>query len=139
MWEERNKPYILTYYPAWELCAGSYWQEPLNDWHTRWLECGGKLYEGRMIAATWSNIWERISKSFSDSLNTPYPPYARSSCTRWSTVKREEAIRLGVFTEAEHEAQIEKLPPPPPLLGKDGNPIPTELLEELVRALKSEQ
>lgn len=117
---------------------GSYWQESLDEWHERWCKCGGKLFDGRMIAATWNIIWGRLSQTFYDGLSTPYPPYARSSCARWTAIGQDEAIVIGVISEQEHNERIAQLPPPEPFLDKDGKPIPTELLVELARELEKD-
>ena len=138
MWDDRNSSYALRSYPAWELCLGNYWQESLEEWHVRWLKCGGKLSEGRMVAAKWDSIWENLSNTFYDGLNTPYPPYARSSCASWKEIGQDEAIVIGVISEQEYNEQIAKLSPPEPLLDKNGNPISKELLKELARALEAD-
>jgi len=101
MWEQRRDPNSLWQFPAWELCLGTYWQEPLEEWHSRWKHCGGRLCEGRMIAAKWDGIWERLSSTFYDGLGHPYPPYARSSCAHWSQIDQDEAIVAGAISESE--------------------------------------
>lgn len=63
-WEHRNDEITLAQVPAWELRLGVYWEEDVNEWHRRWAKCGGKLFEGRMIAATWDTIWEQLSDCY---------------------------------------------------------------------------
>lgn len=137
MWEERENPASLWSFPAWELCLGNYWHESKEEWHSRWTRCGGKLAEGRMIAAKWDVIWETLSSTFYDGLGFPYPPYARSSCAYWSDIDQDEAIVVGAISEADfndYMAQFSRKP----LIGKDGKPIPNELLQAIRDGLEEE-
>ena len=121
--------------PAWELRLGVYWVEDVSEWHIRWAKCGGKLFEGRMIAAKWDGIWEKLSDTFSNGLGQPYPPYARSSCADWYEIDADEAIVLGTISEAEYKEQLAAFPSEP-LLDRDGKPISKELLSEVLRELE---
>jgi hypothetical protein len=130
MWEDRTNPSALRQFPAWELTLGFYWQENEEEWHSRWRECGGRLFEGRMIAAKWDAVWERLSSTFYDGLGHPYPPYARSSCARWASIDEDEAIVVGAISESEflaHTSQAHR----EPLNDEEGNIISREELEEL--------
>lgn len=138
MWEERNDPISLPMHPAWELCLGYEWEESLPEWHVRWQKCGGMLHEGRMIAAKWDPIWERLSATFYDGLGKPYPPYARSSCARWRNIGQDEAIVIGAISEAEYEDRMNMFPPPEPLIDKDGNPLSQDKLKQLLQELQEE-
>lgn len=135
MWNDRNSSHALWSYPAWELYPGNYWQESIEEWHVRWHKCGGRLSEGRMIAAKWDSIWEKLSNTFYDGLNTPYPPYARSSCASWKEIGQDEAIFIGAISEASFKEYMAKQPPSEPLLDKDGKPISKELLKSVAREL----
>lgn len=136
-WQERNNPARLWSYPAWELRLGSYWEESLEEWHTRWNDCGGRLSDGRMIAAKWDGIWGRLSSTFYDGLTQPYPPYARSSCAFWADVDKDEAIVVGAISESDYEDYMAQFPREP-LLDKDGNPIPAELIRGALKELEEE-
>lgn len=135
MWEEREDADALWQYPAWELCLGQYWEESLSEWHARWLECGGRLCEGRMIAVKWNGIWAKLSSTFYDGLGQPYPPYARSSCAYWMSVNQDEAIVTGAISETEFHDYIAQFPREP-LLGKDGEPISKEFLQSILKELE---
>jgi hypothetical protein len=128
MWEERDGFSGPWQFPAWELCLGAYWDESLADWHSRWQRCGGRLCDGRMIAAKWDGIWARLSSTFYDGLGHPYPPYARSSCAHWMNVGQDEAIVTGAISESELNDYMARFPREP-LKDKDGNPISKELLQ----------
>lgn len=135
MWEERDGSDGPWQFPAWELCLGTYWEESLSDWHSRWHRCGGRLCDGRMIAAKWDGIWSRLSGTFYDGLGQPYPPYARSSCAHWSNVDQDEAIVTGAITETEFNEYMTRFPREP-LKDKQGNPIPKELIQAALDELK---
>jgi hypothetical protein len=134
MWEERHDSNLLWSFPAWELCLGPYWQEPLTEWHARWQRCGGILSEGRMIAPKWDVIWERLSGTFDDGLGQPFPPYARSSCAHWTDVGQDEAIVVGAISESAFRDYMGQFPREP-LRDKDGNPISKEFLEAVASEL----
>lgn len=138
MWNDRNSSYALWSYPAWELYLGNYWQESIEEWHVRWHKCGGRLSEGRMIAAKWDSIWEQLSNTFYDGLNTPYPPYARSSCASWKEIGQDEAIFIGAISERSFNEYMAKQAPSEPLMDKDGKPISKELLESVARELEED-
>jgi hypothetical protein len=137
MWEHRNDKGSLWSYPAWELCLGRYWEESLDAWHARWAKSGGKLYEGRMIAAKWDPLWESLSSTFYDDLGKPYPPYARSSCAYWMQIGQDEAIVTGVITESEFQKRVAVFPRRP-LLDRDGKPISKAFLEQLKQGLEED-
>lgn len=70
-----------------------------RDWKARWRQCGGHLYDGRMIALKNSDVWDRLgdSTTFPDALGNPYPPFAFNSGMGVEDVSRSEAERLGVI------------------------------------------
>lgn len=133
-WEHRNDEVVIAQGPAWELRLGVYWEENVIEWHERWTKCGGKLFEERMIAATWDNIWEQLSRTFYDGLGQPCPPYARSSCADWYEIDSDEAIVLGVIEESEYKKRLAAFPYKP-LLDRDGNPMSKEALEKIMSEL----
>lgn len=136
MWEERNGEDVWAR-PAWELCLSDYWDESVEEWHARWVQCGGQLREGRMVAAKWDGIWERLSATFYDGLGKPYPPYARSSAALWMDVDQDEAVVMGAVTESELDERLANVPVEP-LLDHDGNQIPSELLEAALQELRDD-
>lgn len=93
-------------YPAWELVRiyvrrvprGSSGRDSDLGWQERWVRSGGKLYQGRMIAAKDDAVWENLGDSgvFSDGLDTPYPPFAFNSGYGIREVGRAECLALGV-------------------------------------------
>ncbi len=130
-WERRTQRSSLFSFPAWELCLGGFWIESLDDWHSRWSDAGGRFYDGRMIAPKWSDIWESLSILVPEPTGFPYPPFSNESCVTWRDIDRDEAILLGVMTESELH---DNLPgEPEPILGKDGKPLPRELIEKLLK------
>jgi hypothetical protein len=137
MWEERSNPGTLWSFPAWELCLGIYWQESLDEWHSRWEACGGRLSEGRMIAAKWDTIWERLSSTFYDGLGHPYPPYASSSCAYWRGIDQDEAIVTGAISESEFGDYMAQFPHEP-LKDRDCSLIPRETLVAIRDGLDEE-
>lgn len=134
-WEARDGSCGPWQYPAWELCVGAYWEESSTDWHSRWQRCGGQLYDGRMIAAKWDGIWARLSGTFPDGLGQPYPPYARSSCAHWVEIGQDEAIVIGAITESKFNDYMARFPREP-LMDKDGQPIPKELIQAALEELQ---
>jgi len=55
-WERRNDDDFRFGWPAWDLCISFFWEENIDEWHARWVRCGGTLYEDRMIATKWDGI-----------------------------------------------------------------------------------
>jgi len=135
MWDERSDCGRLRQFPAWELCLGTYWQEPVAQWHLRWQRCGGRLSEGRMIAAKWDSIWKKLSSTFYDGLGHPYPPYARSSCAYWSQIDQDEAVVAGAISESEFSAYLAQFPREP-LKDSEDNLISRETLASIHRGLE---
>lgn len=87
-----NNKVILDQWPAQELCElGGPYVEPC-DWQQRWSTAGGKLFDGRMIAQKFSNIWTKMSD-----FGFPFPPYAKKSHLWTKEVNRNEARNLGLI------------------------------------------
>ena len=70
-----------------------------EDWPSRWAECDGEFYDGRMIARKDDPIWGELgdSANFDDALDTDVPPFAFNSGYGWREVSREECLELGVI------------------------------------------
>lgn len=82
-------------FPAQELFRAEDREEPRN-WPTRWMQAGGQIFGGRMIALKNDPIWEAIS-----AFETPYPPFDYNSGMWVRDVPRDEAIALGLLAESE--------------------------------------
>lgn len=73
---------LLSRYPAGER----------YDWQKRWVEIGGTLAEGRMVARKDSEVWSRVGD-----FGFPFPPFSIGSGMWVKGVLRSEAFRLGVL------------------------------------------
>ena len=118
--KEGETDYALFAFPCWELVRiyprriprgeklekGVIVPAPGEDWPSRWVECGGVFYEGRMIARKDDPIWQEIGSRtrFNDALDANYPPFAYNSGYGWTEPGREECIELGVI---DHDTVIE--------------------------------
>lgn len=67
-------------------------REKKRDWQRRWLDNGGHLYNGRMIALKGDPVWTAISR-----FGTPYPPFDYNSGMGVDDVSYDEAVALGVI------------------------------------------
>lgn len=85
----------LDAFPAQELFRLEDREEPRN-WQTRWMQAGGQIFGGRMLALKSDPIWESIS-----AFGTPYPPFDFNSGMWVRDVDRGEAISLGLLDEGE--------------------------------------
>jgi hypothetical protein len=103
-------PEVLDAYPARELVHVKNGTEPY-DWKVRWVESGGKLHGGRMIALKNDPIWLKISD-----FGHPHPPFAFGSGMDMVDVSRVEAVELGL-TNWRTEIKV----PPCPIC--DGGPV----------------
>lgn len=94
-----STPSILRAFPCQELVRIAARRVP-RDWRSTWVEAGGKLYAGRMIARKDDPIWTRISR-----FGQPYPPFDYSSGMGVRDIGRGEAMRLGVIKA---DAQVKR-------------------------------
>jgi hypothetical protein len=78
-------------YPAQELIRIEARGQERN-WRGRWVEKGGKLFGGRMVALKDDPIWEKISR-----FGVPYPPFDYGSGMGVELVSYEDAVALGVI------------------------------------------
>ena len=67
-------------------------REKKRNWQRRWLDAGGHLYNGRMIALKDDPVWTAISR-----FGTPYPPFDFNSGMGVEDVSYDEAVALGVI------------------------------------------
>lgn len=98
----------IEQFPAWELVMGTFWEESIEDWRERWIRCGGKLFDGRMIVCKRDPIWTKLSSTFPDGLGKPYPPFAKSSCAHWLEIGCDECAALGLQIDAATMAAYEQ-------------------------------
>ena len=68
-WKSGQDPDALDAAPAWELIRVESREVP-RDWRARWLEAGGQIRGGRMIALKTDPIWAKLSR-----FGTPWPPF----------------------------------------------------------------
>lgn len=93
----------LDAFPAQELFRAEDREEPRN-WPTRWMQAGGQIFNGRMIALKSDAVWEAIS-----AFGTPYPPFDFNSGMWVRDIDRLEAIDLGLMSETDSaEPVVEK-------------------------------
>jgi len=81
-------PETLDAYPARELVKARNGEEPY-DWKARWIESGGQLRRGRMIALKNDPVWLNISD-----FGHPHPPFAFGSGMDVVDVSRVDAVEL---------------------------------------------
>ena len=72
----------------------------------RWVEAGGQLYDGRMIALKDSSVWTKISR-----FGKPYSPFDFNSGMSTKGVTRAEAKKFGLI-DRDRQIYLPKLPPP---------------------------
>lgn len=82
---------VLDVFPAQELFRAEERKEP-REWPTRWMQAGGQIFEGRMIALKNDPIWSEISE-----FDTPFPPFDFNSGMWTRDVDRAEAEALGLL------------------------------------------
>jgi hypothetical protein len=83
-------PEVLDAYPARELIQVKSGTEPY-DWKIRWVESGGQMRHGRMIALKNDPVWLKLS-----GFGHPHPPFAFESGMDMVDVSRVEAVELGL-------------------------------------------
>jgi hypothetical protein len=83
-------PEVLDAYPARELVHVKNGTEPY-DWKARWVESGGKIQGGRMIALKNDPVWLKVSD-----FGHPHPPFTFGSGMDMVDVSRVEAVGLGL-------------------------------------------
>ena len=86
-------PDILSGWPAWELVRITPKKAP-RDWIKRWLDAGGTLHDGRMIALKTDPIWSAISR-----FGKPHPPFDYNSGMGVEEIDRDTADHLGLLTK----------------------------------------
>jgi hypothetical protein len=94
-WKTGQDPDMLDAFPAQELIRVEE-RVDKRDWRRRWVEAGGKIVQGRMVARKTDPIWENLSR-----FGTPWPPYDFNSGMGVEDVSREEALELGLIEPKE--------------------------------------
>lgn len=100
-YEQGQQQDVLDEFPAREFYDTAPGGDGRRVWEDRWIACGGKFIDGRMVALVTDPIWDRLGdpKRFPDGLGNPYPPFAFSSKWRLRDIDRDEAISLGLIDE----------------------------------------
>jgi hypothetical protein len=88
-------PGALDAFPAQELFRAEERKDPRN-WPTRWMQAGGQIFGGRMIALKSDAVWSAIS-----AFGTPYPSFDYGSGMWVRDVDRAEAESLGLIAPGE--------------------------------------
>lgn len=110
--ERGMRPGPMKAQPCWELVRQESAVQP-RDWPARFVEAGGTIYGGRMIAPKTSPVWEELGsiERFDDALGVDYPPFAWGSGMGWDIVGAREAMDLGVMTAEQIRDQAESAVP----------------------------
>jgi len=86
----------LDMWPAWELARRRYSRAP-RDWEGIWTSAGGKVFDGgRMAALVTDNIWYAVNK-----FGVNYPPFDFGSGMGVEPVPRDEAVEMGLLSDAD--------------------------------------
>ncbi len=98
---------VLDEFPARELYDTAPGGKNRRDVHERWIKCGGKFIDGRMVALVNDPIWKKLGDPalFPDGLGNEFAPFWFSSKWRQRDIGRDEAIELGLI-----DANTELLP-----------------------------
>lgn len=97
----------LKVFPAHELCL---WYHVGNDdekiaaCKRRWVENGGIIYNGKMIALANDPVWLKMSI-----FGRTYPPFDFECCFGKLGVPRRECINLGLIKETRHPIKARNL------------------------------
>ena len=100
---QSNAPGAYAAAPAQELIRVQDRKEK-RDWAKRWTDVGGKLINGRMIALKDDPIWSKISR-----FGNPFPPFDFGSGMGLRSIRKSEAIKLGLITADEVKSKVAEL------------------------------
>ena len=97
-----QNPVVLMAIPAWKLTRTGARKKPRGDWKRRWAAAGAACgWEGAaknvMAALKTSPIWQKLADGeggFTDTIGSPFPPFAFGSGMAWVGVGRSEWKRL---------------------------------------------
>jgi hypothetical protein len=91
-WMQGQDFNILDAFPADEFVRDESRIHPRQNWPQRWVDAGGKFYDGRMIALKNDPVWVKLSR-----FGLPYPPFDFNSGMGLRDVGRSEAMGLGLI------------------------------------------
>lgn len=94
-WAADQDEDLLATWPAQELIRLEDREEE-RDWAARWIDAGGQIFDGRLIAPKNDPIWTAIS-----AFGLPYPPFDFNSGMGVRDVGYREAVALGVITRGQ--------------------------------------
>jgi hypothetical protein len=86
----------LLEFPAWEFVRVEARRQPRADWTRRWVEAGGQMVDGRMIALKTDSVWQALSI-----FGTPWPPFDWGSGMGLEEVDYDEAVALGLLSDGQ--------------------------------------
>ena len=97
-----ENPVSIMATPAWKLTRTGARKKPRGNWKRRWAEAGAKCgWNGAaknvMVALKSSPIWQALADGaggFTDTLGSPFPPFAFGSGMAWVGVGRREWKRI---------------------------------------------
>lgn len=98
-WADGQNEDVLDIWPAQELVRIS---DPIGeprDWPARWVEAGGELIDGRMVALKNDPIWVAIS-----AFGLPYEPFDYNSGMGLVDIEYREALDLGLLRPGDRVA-----------------------------------
>ena len=104
---EGTTPGAFAAFPAQEFTRIRHSRKPRQDWEQRWENAGGKVIGRRMIALKNDAVWGNLGKL--GPFGNPFPPFDWGSGMGVLDVDRKTAIELGLITEEEIRARVEKL------------------------------
>lgn len=93
----------LDEFPFWELYRQYARREP-RDWASRWVEAGGQMIDGKMMAPVNSLLWVKLSE-----FGTPYPPFDWGSGMGVKRVSRKRVEEAGVKVPKQKPKKLPKL------------------------------
>lgn len=104
-----STPVALALYPGWTLGRVLSRKQPRGDWSLRWQAAydavgGAGAAATEMTALKSSPIWAALGAGaggYTDTLDTPYPPFAFGSGYSWRPASRERCIELGLIAADE--------------------------------------
>jgi len=95
-WKMDQDPDILDAFPAQEFVRVASRMVPREDWEDRWIEAGGELFDGRMIALKNDPVWTNLSR-----FDRPFPTFDFNSGMGLQDIERSEAEELGLIEPGE--------------------------------------
>lgn len=141
---------IADGWPAWTLFQCISGPNPI-DWKAKWVNAGGNIFDGYMVALKNDPIWFRISK-----FGLPYPPFDEYDLMATNEIERSAAERFGLISSRKiphgkirnwkedrrritrRGCPIAEFEIPPPLFD-DFKPLPKETLAKLAQSQEKKE